>query len=412
MKKRLFSFLMSGCMLFSFMLAASAMAVSNDKVENISTPEKMAQIINRDVHQSGNNLGRGEKKSQLESIVIAKTQVAPENTYGAVDVFYYEYGGYYVLKYEDSQQAKEAAAFLKKDFPQSVIFQDKVVHQETTDNFLGDIRGNILQKSKTEKEEKDTKAEPSAKQEGASSEEETEKAATDTDDQATPDENSGEDAQDSAESSDENQQGTEVSGEEEEVLPEWLQELANLLKPTKGDPKKYFLVDDRAKNVKIKASIVKPGDGKLEFRTNYPEDIKLTKDGRFTPRKVGKIKVYAVATRTKTFDRTVSSAIIVDVVKHMAPLKKLSVKALKKGKVRVKFQKAPHAKGYEIQYSAKKSRGFKNIKTTTSAKPLVLQSKKLKKGKTYYLRARAYKVVKGKKFYGKYTPVKKVKIRR
>ena len=219
MKKRLFSFLMSGCMLFSFMLAASAMAVSNDKVENISTPEKMAQIINRDVHQSGNNLGRGEKKSQLESIVIAKTQVAPENTYGAVDVFYYEYGGYYVLKYEDSQQAKEAAAFLKKDFPQSVIFQDKVVHQETTDNFLGDIRGNILQKSKTEKEEKDTKAEPSAKQEGASSEEETEKAATDTDDQATPDENSGEDAQDSAESSDENQQGTEVSGEEEEVLP-------------------------------------------------------------------------------------------------------------------------------------------------------------------------------------------------
>ena len=122
--------------------------------------------------------------------------------------------------------------------------------------------------------------------------------------------------------------------------------------------------------------------------------------------------MYAVATRTKTFDRTVSSAIIVDVVKHMAPLKKLSVKALKKGKVRVKFQKAPHAKGYEIQYSAKKSRGFKNIKTTTSAKPLVLQSKKLKKGKTYYLRARAYKVVKGKKFYGKYTPVKKVKIRR
>lgn len=235
MKKRLFSFLMSGCMLFSFMPAASAMAVSNDKVENISTPEKMAQIINRDVHQSGNNLGRGEKKSQLESIVIAKTQVAPENTYGAVDVFYYEYGGYYVLKYEDSQQAKEAASSLKKDFPQSVIFQDKVVHQNTTDNFLGDIRGNILQKSKTEKEEKDTKAEPSAKQEGTSSEEETEKAATDTDDQAAPDENSSEDAQDSAESSDENQQGTEASGEEEEVLPEWLQELANLLKPTKGD---------------------------------------------------------------------------------------------------------------------------------------------------------------------------------
>ena len=38
--------------------------------------------------------------------------------------------------------------------------------------------------------------------------------------------------------------------------------------------------------------------------------------------------------------------------------------------------------------------------------------KKLKKKKTYYVRVRAYKVVGGRNIYGKWSAVKKIKIRK
>ena len=37
---------------------------------------------------------------------------------------------------------------------------------------------------------------------------------------------------------------------------------------------------------------------------------------------------------------------------------------------------------------------------------------KLKKGKTYYVRVRAYKKLSGKKIYGKWSKIKKIKIRK
>jgi Tfp pilus assembly protein PilX len=92
--------------------------------------------------------------------------------------------------------------------------------------------------------------------------------------------------------------------------------------------------------------------------------------------------------------------------------KKLNVKGLKavskKKKVTVSWKKTPGASGYQVQY-AKKGEAFKNLKKATTKTSV--KSKKLKKKAKYSFRVRTYKVVSGKKVYGKWATIKTVKIK-
>ena len=75
----------------------------------------------------------------------------------------------------------------------------------------------------------------------------------------------------------------------------------------------------------------------------------------------------------------------------------------------LKYKKVSGAKGYEISYSTDKK--FKKAVTKKNTAKTSYTISKLKKGKTYYVRIRAYKMDStGKKVYGKYSSVKKVKI--
>ena len=53
---------------------------------------------------------------------------------------------------------------------------------------------------------------------------------------------------------------------------------------------------------------------------------------------------------------------------------------------------------------------YKLIKTVKKNKIVTYTKKKLKKGKAYYIKVRAYKVIDGKKVYGTYSKVKKIKM--
>lgn len=79
---------------------------------------------------------------------------------------------------------------------------------------------------------------------------------------------------------------------------------------------------------------------------------------------------------------------------------------------KVTWKKASGAAGYEIQY-ATDSKFKKNKKTVTikNAKTTSATVKKLKSGKTYYIRIRAYKKVNGKKVYSGYTKTIKIKVK-
>lgn len=86
-------------------------------------------------------------------------------------------------------------------------------------------------------------------------------------------------------------------------------------------------------------------------------------------------------------------------------------KLTKKSKgFKVKWKKqTKQTKGYQIQYSTSKK--FKKAKTKTigKAKTTSASISRLKKKKTYYVRIRTYKTVKGKKYYSGWSKVKKVK---
>ena len=96
-----------------------------------------------------------------------------------------------------------------------------------------------------------------------------------------------------------------------------------------------------------------------------------------------------------------------------------SVKNQKGKKIIVRFNKLINADGYEIQYGTSKK--FKSAKKKSVSKTKIT-IKKLKKNKTYYIRIRPYKNVKlyskseGKykyiKYYGSWSKVKNVKIKK
>ena len=88
-------------------------------------------------------------------------------------------------------------------------------------------------------------------------------------------------------------------------------------------------------------------------------------------------------------------------------VKIISIKRVKKGKlIKLKLKKIKEVSGYEIRYSTgKKLKKYKKI----SGKKISYTLKKVKNNKTYYIKARAYKVVSNKKYYGHWSKIKKVK---
>ena len=93
----------------------------------------------------------------------------------------------------------------------------------------------------------------------------------------------------------------------------------------------------------------------------------------------------------------------------LTKIKGVAAKNQKKYKVKVTWKKVSNSLGYQIQYATNKK--FKKAKKKT-VKSTFVTLKKLKKKKTYFIRIRAYKIVDGKKVYGKWSSVKKVKVKK
>lgn len=92
-----------------------------------------------------------------------------------------------------------------------------------------------------------------------------------------------------------------------------------------------------------------------------------------------------------------------------------SIKSLKrssKTKLKVTHKKISGAKGYQVTYSTSKKFSKKKTKSLNTGSTKVTL-KKLKKGKIYYVKVRAYKTDStGVKVYGKYSKVKKIKMKK
>ena len=88
----------------------------------------------------------------------------------------------------------------------------------------------------------------------------------------------------------------------------------------------------------------------------------------------------------------------------------LKLKRAESGRLAVSWKKAEGISGYEIQYGTRSSfRGAKKITVKKTAVSTTL--KKLKSGKTYYVRIRSYKTAKGTKVYSAWSAAASKKVR-
>lgn len=115
-----------------------------------------------------------------------------------------------------------------------------------------------------------------------------------------------------------------------------------------------------------------------------------------------KVKAYRVVNGKKVYGSYSTKAS----AKPIPATMNMTVKAKKGGRVAIQWDKVAGTTKYVVYKSTKKNSGYYKERITTQTK---YTDTGLKKGKTYYYKARAYKVVDGKKVYGKYTKVFAVK---
>jgi len=95
----------------------------------------------------------------------------------------------------------------------------------------------------------------------------------------------------------------------------------------------------------------------------------------------------------------------------VAKVKKLKVKKKSKTSIKINWKRIRKVNGYQIAIKMGKKGKFKKIKLIKKNKKTSFVKKKLKRGKKYYVKVRAYKLVNGKRVYGKYSAIKKIRLR-
>lgn len=153
-------------------------------------------------------------------------------------------------------------------------------------------------------------------------------------------------------------------------------------------------------NVKVKA-----GNKKLTYTTTNKKVATVSKAGTVTLKGAGTCQIKVVAPGTNTYSGK-SMTITIKVLPGKVSL--ASLKAAGGKKLKVTYKKSANVTGYQIQYST--SKNFKSGTKTVTKKGTSATLSKLKKGKKYYVRVRAYTNVKsGKrtvKMYGSWSKAK------
>jgi hypothetical protein len=150
------------------------------------------------------------------------------------------------------------------------------------------------------------------------------------------------------------------------------------------------------------------GNGKLTYKSADTNIVKVSNSGKVTITGCGRTKITVTAAETSLYN-AVSKSIVITVAPQKLALS--SVKNQKGQKIAVAWKKDTKVSGYQIQYATDKN-FTKNVKTSTITKNTTVSKvlTGLKKGTTYYVRIRSYKLVDGKALYGAYCTGKSVKV--
>ncbi len=151
-----------------------------------------------------------------------------------------------------------------------------------------------------------------------------------------------------------------------------------------------FVGNQELVSVTVLSSSTEFGYGVFEF-CSYPT--------LYAPKGSG-AETYAInESKTVSFSATSSS---------LAAPGSFVVKKASETSIKCTWKAVSGASGYRVYYSTSAKGKFKLAGSTTTG--LKLSKSSLKSGNTYYFKVRAYKVIEGKKIYGKFTSILKVKL--
>ena len=219
-------------------------------------------------------------------------------------------------------------------------------------------------------------------------------------------------ADDSDDNDDNKDDGDNNQNQDEEEKP-----VVTVTKPGKVAVKKA--VSTSYSSVKLTWSKVKNATGYQIYRaTSKGGSYKLVKTISknttisYTDQKLttGKTYYYKVRAYVKSGSKKVygSNSKICSAKPVPAATTSLTVKRASSTKAKLQWKKVAGASGYVVYRSSSKNGTYTAVKSLTSAKKLTYTDTKVKKGKAYYYKVRAYRVVKGKRVYGAYSAIKKV----
>ncbi len=174
------------------------------------------------------------------------------------------------------------------------------------------------------------------------------------------------------------------------------------------------------KCVKSSASAIKltwdKTDGADAYKISFSTDKKLwktlTTDKNYVtvknlkPARRYYLKVTAVSKGTDG-----AEGVIVSVCTKPSKTVLIKVKSLKNKSVTIRWKKLDNVSGYEISYTADSFSKKKSVKTAAVTKGTSKTLGKLKRGKKYRFRVRAYKNFGSRKIYGAYSKVLSIRIR-
>ena len=115
-----------------------------------------------------------------------------------------------------------------------------------------------------------------------------------------------------------------------------------------------------------------------------------------------------VAITTVKIETTIDVADAYTAESQVTPVIKKAIKKKSAKKATIKLKKVVGVNGYQVKVSINKKFKKKTTVTVASKKVKVIV-KKLKAGKKYFVKARTYTIIDGKKVYGKWSKVKKIK---
>ena len=149
--------------------------------------------------------------------------------------------------------------------------------------------------------------------------------------------------------------------------------------------------------------------GSLTFTSNNTNIVSVEKQGKkLVVKKPGKVTIKITAGATADYKQA-SRIVTIYAVPKKQTIKKVSTA---KRKVKVNIKKDVKATGYQI-VAAKNSRFSKGKKVLTKkgTRQVTYTITKLNSRKIYYVKARAYKTIGNKKYFGPWSKVKKIRIK-